>query len=73
MATVHPADISADTVDIAGSAWPRYKLEALAAAAVICLILAVVTGSMQVAVLAAAGVAALRWVTGSARHRIERR
>jgi hypothetical protein len=53
------------TLDIAGTAWPVYKLEALALAASTCLILALVTGSLQVAVLAAAGAAALRWVTAA--------
>ncbi|WP_328411491.1 hypothetical protein [Nocardia sp. NBC_00403] len=59
MATVHPS-----TVDIAGTAWPTYKLEALAAGLVTCLMLALITGSLQVAVLAAAAVAAARWILG---------
>ncbi|MFE7802991.1 hypothetical protein [Nocardia sp. NPDC057440] len=59
MATVHPS-----TVDIAGTAWPTYKLEALAAGLVTCLILALITGSLQVAVLVAAAVAGARWIIG---------
>ncbi|PXX62387.1 hypothetical protein DFR70_107255 [Nocardia tenerifensis] len=65
MAVVHPSARSA-TVDIAGTAWPLYKLEALAAALVTCLILAVITGSPQVAVLVAAAVGATRWLVGLA-------
>ncbi|MFI9403979.1 hypothetical protein [Nocardia sp. NPDC052316] len=65
MAVVHPPARSA-TIDIAGSAWPLYKLEALAAGLVTCLILALITGSPQVAVLIAAAVGATRWVVGLA-------
>ncbi|MFQ6393919.1 hypothetical protein ACLMAJ_10710 [Nocardia sp. KC 131] len=64
MAMVHPS-----TVDIAGTAWPTYKLEALAAGLVTCLILAVITGSLQVAVLVAAAVAGARWIGGLAGKR----
>ncbi|WP_405162329.1 hypothetical protein OG203_39550 [Nocardia sp. NBC_01499] len=65
MAVVHPSARSA-TIEIAGSAWPLYKLEAVAAALVICLILALITGSPQVAVLIAATVGAARWLLGIA-------
>ncbi|MFE9579699.1 hypothetical protein ACFYO1_25155 [Nocardia sp. NPDC006044] len=65
MAVVHPSARSA-TIEIAGSAWPLYKLEALAAALVTCLILALITGSPQVAVLIAAAVGAARWLVGAA-------
>ncbi|MFE9326807.1 hypothetical protein ACIHDR_33650 [Nocardia sp. NPDC052278] len=51
-------------VDIAGSAWPMYKLEALALGLLICLVLALITGSLQVAVLVAAGVGTGRWLIG---------
>lgn len=61
MAIVHPSARRA-TVDIAGSAWPVYKLDALAAGLVTCLILALITGSPQFAVLAAVG--ATRWIAG---------
>ncbi|MFI9510869.1 hypothetical protein [Nocardia sp. NPDC052566] len=57
-----PPAVHPQTVDIAGSAWPTYKLEAVAAGVVTCLILALITGSPQIAVLAAAAVAALRWI-----------
>ncbi|MBH0781853.1 hypothetical protein [Nocardia bovistercoris] len=60
MATVHPSSI-----DIAGSAWPVFKLEALAAGVVIGLILAMILGSAQVGVLVGAAVAAARWVVGA--------
>ncbi|GAB2682490.1 hypothetical protein [Nocardia goodfellowii] len=59
MRTVYP-----HTVDIAGSAWPVFKLEALAAGLLVALILALVTGSLQAAVLVGAAVAAGRWVLG---------
>ncbi|MGW4242788.1 hypothetical protein [Nocardia sp. NPDC004722] len=66
MAVVNPTDTerapARATVDIAGTAWPVYKLEALFAGAVVCLTLALITGSVQVAVLGAATVAALRWL-----------
>ncbi|CAM4513329.1 hypothetical protein NONI108955_39475 [Nocardia ninae] len=65
MAVVHPQARSA-TIDIAGSAWPLYKLEALAAGLVTCLILVLITGSPQVAVLIAAAVGATRWIVGLA-------
>ncbi|GAB4587434.1 hypothetical protein [Nocardia sp. IFM 10818] len=68
MAVVHPTQAQrarAATVDIAGTAWPVYKLEALAAGLVTALLLALITGSVQTAVLAAATVAALRWIAGA--------
>lgn len=55
MGKVHP------TIDIAGTAWPLYKLEALAAGLIVGVLLALLTGSLQIAVLTAAAVAALRW------------
>ncbi|WP_069164395.1 hypothetical protein [Nocardia altamirensis] len=68
MAVVHPSVRSA-TVEIAGSAWPVYKLEALAAGLVTCLILAMITGSPQLAVLVAAAVGVGRWLVGVAATR----
>jgi hypothetical protein len=52
-----------------------YKLEALALALVTCLILALITGSLQVAVLVAAGVCGARWIVGlvASRRRSPRR
>ncbi|MFD6401393.1 hypothetical protein [Nocardia sp. NPDC060249] len=55
------------TVDIAGSAWPVYKLEALVAALVVGALLLLIIGSPQVAVLVAAAVAAVRWTVGATR------
>ncbi|WP_067829357.1 hypothetical protein [Nocardia inohanensis] len=72
MAVVHPTQVErprsrAATVDIAGTPWPVYKLEALAAGLVAALTLALITGSPQIAVLAAATIAAARWLIGFAR------
>ncbi|MEV4239307.1 MULTISPECIES: hypothetical protein [unclassified Nocardia] len=61
---VVPLQARRTVIDIAGSAWPMYKLEAIALAVVICLVLALITGSLQVAVLVAAGVGTGRWVVG---------
>lgn len=55
------------TVDIAGSAWPVYKLEALVAALVVAALLLLIIGSPQVAVLAGAAVATVRWTIGATR------
>ncbi|MFI1918848.1 hypothetical protein [Nocardia sp. NPDC020380] len=73
MAVVHPTQAQRTrsrvaTVDIAGTAWPVYKLEALAGALVTALLVALIVGSVQAAVLAAATVAALRWIVALARH-----
>ena len=48
------------SIEIAGSAWPLYKLEALAAALATCLIFAVITGSLQAAVLTGAVIGVVR-------------
>ncbi len=63
MAVVQPPSrvTRARTVDIVGTRWPVYKLEALALGLLTCLLLFLITGSPQVAVLAAAAVGALRW------------
>lgn len=67
---VVPHQTRPTAVDIAGSAWPMYKLEAIALGLLICLALALITGSLQVAVLVAAGVGTGRWVIGQlAAHR----
>ncbi|NUP28995.1 MAG: hypothetical protein HOQ36_16655 [Nocardia sp.] len=62
--TVPHAVRGAAVVDIAGSRWPVYKLEALGAGLLVFLALAVVLGSAQVAVLSGAAVGALLWTTG---------
>lgn len=54
----------AAVVDIAGSRWPVYKLEALIAGLLVFLALAVVLGSAQAGVLLGAAVSALVWTTG---------
>ncbi|RVW09018.1 hypothetical protein EGT67_12700 [Prescottella agglutinans] len=52
---------SAETVDIAGTAWPLYKLEAIAAALAIFVLVLAVTQVLQTAVLTAAGAAVVVW------------
>ncbi|MGY1899026.1 hypothetical protein [Nocardia gipuzkoensis] len=65
MAVVHPPARSA-TIDIAGSAWPVYKLDALFVGLAAFLVLALITGSLQIAVLVAAALSAARWLIGLA-------
>ncbi|MFF0817068.1 hypothetical protein ACFYVR_18195 [Rhodococcus sp. NPDC003318] len=48
-------------IDIAGTAWPLYKLEAVVAALFVFLTVLIVTQAMQPAVLVAAGVAVVVW------------
>ena len=48
-------------IDIAGTAWPMYKLEAVAAGLIVLLVLFVVTGTAQTAVLTAAAATTLVW------------
>lgn len=52
---------SAATVDIAGTAWPLYKLEAIAAGLLAFLLVLMVTHTLQTAVLTAAGTAVVVW------------
>ncbi|MBF6475751.1 MULTISPECIES: hypothetical protein [Nocardia] len=68
MAVVHPPARSA-TIDIAGSAWPVYKLDALFVGLAAFLVLALITGSLQIAVLVAAALGAARWLIGLASAR----
>ncbi|NLU82940.1 hypothetical protein [Rhodococcus sp. HNM0569] len=49
------------TIDLAGTAWPIYKLEAVAAAFLTFVLVAALTTAMQPAVLTAAAVAVLVW------------
>ncbi|MET9029124.1 hypothetical protein ABZW96_26440 [Nocardia sp. NPDC004168] len=65
MAVVH-SSARGTTIDIAGSAWPVYKLDALVVGLVTCLVLALITGSLQLAVLVAAALGAARWLIGMA-------
>ncbi|HLS75929.1 MAG TPA: hypothetical protein VK083_03940 [Nocardia sp.] len=69
MATVHHPGLDVPTVDIAGSPWPVYKLEALVAGLAVAAVLGLLTGSAQVAVLAAAAVASVRagWAVAATR------
>ncbi len=55
-------------VDIAGTAWPIYKLEAIAAGLIVFLIALVVVQSLQIAVLGAATVATALWTIGLVRQ-----
>ncbi|MBF6221336.1 hypothetical protein IU479_24855 [Nocardia abscessus] len=64
MAVVHPPRSA--TIDIAGSAWPVYKLDALFVGLAAFLVLALITGSLQIAVLVAAALGAARWLIGLA-------
>ncbi|MFF0455184.1 hypothetical protein [Nocardia africana] len=67
---VRPVRRATHTVRLAGVPWPVYKLEALALGVLLALILGLITGSAQLAVLVAAGFAALRWIGGvAADHR----
>lgn len=54
-------DERTDGVDIAGTIWPLYKLEALAAGLLTLLVVLVVTTSTQNAVLGAAAVTVVVW------------
>ncbi|GAA4480454.1 hypothetical protein GCM10023094_27000 [Rhodococcus olei] len=49
------------TVDIAGTAWPLYKLEALVVGLLVFLTLLIVTQTLQPAVLAAAAATVIVW------------
>ncbi|GGL03952.1 hypothetical protein [Nocardia jinanensis] len=55
---------AAAVVDIAGSRWPVYKLEALIAGLLVFLVPALVLGSVQTGVLLGAAVGALLWTAG---------
>ena len=48
-------------IDLAGTAWPLYKLEAVAVGFVLLLMLFVVPGAAQIAVLTAAAAATVVW------------
>ncbi|MEU2041696.1 hypothetical protein [Nocardia niwae] len=72
MAVVH-SSARGTTIDIAGSAWPAYKLDALVVGLVTCLVLVLITGSLQIAVLAAAALGAARWLIGMALSGLDER
>lgn len=48
-------------VDLAGTEWPLYKLEALAVGALLLIALFVITGTAQIAVLTAAAATTITW------------
>jgi len=50
-----------DGVDLAGTVWPFYKLEALVTGLLALLVLLVVTGTTQTAVLGAAAATTIVW------------
>ncbi|MFD4293968.1 hypothetical protein ACFWPA_11865 [Rhodococcus sp. NPDC058505] len=53
----HPGD----TLDIAGTAWPLYKLEALVVGVLVFLTVLIVVQALQPAVLVAAGATVVVW------------
>ncbi|MFC9554192.1 hypothetical protein ACFTWF_25505 [Rhodococcus sp. NPDC056960] len=67
--TTHDAHVRRDlrrndttrTVDLAGTEWPLYKLEALAVALLVFATILVITQTVQTAVLTAAAVAVVVW------------
>lgn len=61
---VSAAAVSYGAVDIAGTRWPLYKLEALVIALLTVLVLGLVTGSAQTAVLVGTAVGVLLWALG---------
>ncbi|MCX5046026.1 hypothetical protein OG921_22910 [Aldersonia sp. NBC_00410] len=56
-------------IEIAGTVWPLYKLEALAGALVVLLFALLATQSAQVAVLGGAAAGTVVWVLGLLRER----
>lgn len=70
---VSVAAVSSGAVDIAGTRWPLYKLEALVIALLTVLVLGLVTGSAQIAVLAGTAVGVLLWAMGHYRSAHQQR
>ena len=60
----------ASTISIAGVAWPAYKVVALLMGLLVFVVVAVATTSAAPAVLSAAGITVLAWVTLGAASRI---
>lgn len=52
---------SAHTVDLAGTAWPLYKLEALVVGVLVFVVLLATTATLQPAVLTAAAATVVVW------------
>ncbi|HEY5853829.1 MAG TPA: hypothetical protein VIW24_07180 [Aldersonia sp.] len=59
-------------VDVAGTVWPLFKLEAIAVAAVVFLLTLLIVSSLQVAVLGGAAAGTVVWVAGLARQATRR-
>lgn len=51
-------------VEVAGTVWPLFKLEALAVAVVVFLLTLVIVSTLQVAVLGGAAAGTVVWVAG---------
>jgi Flp pilus assembly protein TadB len=69
MTTVErPVQRTGAGVELAGTVWPLFKLEALAAGVLVLFVVALITASAQTAVLTAAAVATVFWVLGAARN-----
>ncbi len=64
----HRSAAAAGTVDIAGTAWPLYKLEALGAGLLVFLTVLTVTQTLQPAVLAAAAATVVVWWARRLQH-----
>ena len=72
MTTVEHLRTEVRGVDVAGTVWPLFKLEAIAVAVVVFLLTLLIVSSLQVAVLAAAA-GTLVWVTGLVRQATHRK
>lgn len=70
MTTVErPAQRTGAGIELAGTVWPLFKLEAIAAGLLTLLVVALITGSAQAAVLTGAAVATGLWAAGAVRGR----
>ncbi|MFH5210794.1 hypothetical protein ACHIPZ_21695 [Antrihabitans sp. NCIMB 15449] len=56
------------TLSIAGTEWPLFKLEALAAGLLVLMLVFLVTQAPPVAVLSATAASVVVWIVGSYRH-----
>ena len=64
MTTVERYPTYTKGVDVAGTVWPLFKLEAIAVAVVVFLLTLLIVSSLQVAVLGGAAAGTVVWVTG---------
>jgi hypothetical protein len=67
MTTVERAAQRTAGIELAGTVWPLFKLEAIAAGLLTLLVVVLVTGSTQAAVLTSAAVATGLWIAGLVR------